>query len=109
MLVRFLVAVPVGAVLGGVLLRRGDRAWCAVPGLALASAGLAVMATWGAGSLSAAGRRPSCWSLVGLGIGLAIAPVNAAALADAPPSPTASPGRWSSWPGWSAWSWGWRC
>ena len=82
-LVRFLVSVPVGAVLGGVLLRRAAPGAVAAPALALASAGLAVMASWGAGSLS---TWPATVVLVavGLGIGLAIAPVNAAALADAP-------------------------
>jgi hypothetical protein len=82
-LVRFLVSVPVGAVLGGVLLRRGAPGGVAAPALALASAGLAVMASWGTGSLS---TWPATVVLVavGLGIGLAIAPVNAAALADAP-------------------------
>lgn len=80
-LVRFLVAVPAGALLGGVLLRRlGDGPVTCV-GLALAAAGLAVMATWGEGSLATA------WSYVvlvavGLGVGLALAPVNNAILAD---------------------------
>ena len=46
-LVRFLVAVPVGALLGGWLLRPlGDGA-VASAGLAAASVGLFVMATWG--------------------------------------------------------------
>ncbi len=82
-LVRFLLSVPVGAVLGGVLLRRAAPGAVAAPALVLTSAGLGVMATWGTGSLS---TWPATVVLVavGLGIGLAIAPVNAAALADAP-------------------------
>ena len=84
-LVRFLVAVPVGALLGGALLRRLGPGAVAAAGLALAAAGLAVMATWGPGSLAAA---PATVVLVlaGLGTGLAVAPVNAVALADAPAS-----------------------
>ena len=84
-LVRFLVAVPVGALLGGALLRRLGPGAVAAPGLALAAAGLAVMATWGPGSLAAA-PATVVLVLVGLGTGLAVAPVNAAALADAPAS-----------------------
>jgi hypothetical protein len=84
-LVRFLVAVPVGALLGGALLRRLGPGAVAAPGLALAAAGLAVMTTWGPGSLAAA-PATVLLVLVGLGTGLAVAPVNAAALADAPAS-----------------------
>ncbi|PRY58253.1 putative MFS family arabinose efflux permease [Knoellia remsis] len=82
-LVRFLVAVPVGALLGGWSLRwLGDGLVSGV-GLALAAVGLVAMSTWGRGSLDH-------WSstvvlaLVGFGIGLALAPVNNAALADSP-------------------------
>lgn len=82
-LVRFLVAVPVGALLGGWSLRwLGDGLVSGV-GLALAAVGLVSMSTWGRGSLDH-------WSstvvlaLVGFGIGLALAPVNNAALADSP-------------------------
>ena len=82
-LVRFLVAVPVGAFLGGWLLHRFGPSALATTGLILAGTGLAVMSGWGRGSLEA-------WSatgvlvLVGVGLGLAIAPVNSAALASAP-------------------------
>jgi MFS family permease len=82
-LVRFLVAVPVGAFLGGWLLHRFGPAALATTGLILAGGGLAVMSGWGHGSLrqwSATGVLV----LVGLGLGLAIAPVNSAALASAP-------------------------
>ncbi|MDT0212909.1 MFS transporter [Rothia sp. ARF10] len=82
-LVRFLVAVPVGALLGGwSLLRLGDGLVSGT-GLALAAAGLVVMSTWGRGSLGEWTATPVL-ALVGLGIGLALAPVNNAALADSP-------------------------
>lgn len=82
-LVRFLLAVPIGALAGGWLLRRAGPGLVAAPGLALAGVGMLVMSSWGAGSLE------SLWSTVvlaavGLGVGLSIAPINDAALADAP-------------------------
>jgi MFS family permease len=83
-LVRFLVAVPVGAFLGGWLLRRLGPAVLAATGLVLAGVGLLAMSGWGRGSLQS-------WSatavllMVGLGLGLAIAPVNSAALSAARP------------------------
>ncbi|WP_157987797.1 MFS transporter [Jiangella endophytica] len=82
-LLRFLVALPVGAVLGGWLLRRYGPALLAGAGMALGTAGLAVMATWGVGSLDGIGDD-AVLVAAGLGFGLAIAPVNAALLAAAP-------------------------
>ena len=67
------------------------------------------MATWGRGSLD---HLPATLvlALAGLGIGLALAPVNDAALAEADAAtPTARHPRWSSWRGWSGWSWASRC
>lgn len=82
-LVRFLVAVPVGALLGGWSLRwLGDGLVSGV-GLALAAVGLVIMSTWGRGSL-AEFSSTLVLAMVGLGIGLALAPVNNAALADSP-------------------------
>ncbi len=82
-LVRFLVAVPVGALLGGWSLRRlGDGAVSGA-GLALAAVGLFLMSRWGEGSLEGFSATVVL-ALVGLGIGLALAPVNNAALAAAP-------------------------
>jgi MFS family permease len=84
-LVRFLVAVPVGAFAGGWALRRLGDGLVSGAGLALAAVGLALMSRWGDGALEH-------WSTtvvlvaVGLGVGLAIAPVNNAALAEAPTS-----------------------
>ena len=82
-LVRFLVAVPVGALLGGWSLRRLPEGVVSGGGLVLAAAGLLVMSRWGQGSLD----QPVATAVlvvVGLGAGLAIAPVNSAALADSP-------------------------
>jgi MFS family permease len=83
LLVRFLAAVPVGALSGGWLLHRFGPAVIAATGLALAGTGLALMSGWGHGSLQSWTSTPVL-VLVGLGLGLAIAPVNAAALVAAP-------------------------
>ena len=82
-LVRFLVAVPIGAVLGGWLLRRTGPAIVAAPGLALASVSILAMAQWERSSLDAVLATTLPLVGAGLGVGLAIAPVNDAALADA--------------------------
>jgi MFS family permease len=82
-LVRFLVAVPAGALLGGWSLRRFGDGLVSGVGLLLACAGLLVMSGWGDGSLEGP-MATVVLVVVGLGIGLALAPVNNAALADAP-------------------------
>ena len=82
-LVRFLVAVPVGALVGGWSLRWLGDGLVSGAGLALATVGLVIMSTWGRGSLDELSSTVVL-ALVGLGIGLALAPVNNAALADAP-------------------------
>lgn len=81
-LVQFLVAVPVGAVLGGFLLRRLGPGLVAAPGLALTAAALWGMSGWTRGALDEPGTSTILLAVAGLGIGLAIAPVNDAALAD---------------------------
>jgi MFS family permease len=81
-LVRFLVAVPVGALLGGALCRRRSLApWVAGAGMMLAVVTFATMTSWGPTALGG-GPRPSDAELVvcGLGFGLAVAPVNVAVL-----------------------------
>lgn len=82
-LVRFLLAVPVGAVVGGALLRRLGDGLVSGLGLVLATIGLAVMTTYGRGSFADFSSY-AVLALAGFGIGLALAPVNNAALADAP-------------------------
>lgn len=81
-LVRFLVAVPVGALVGGWAVRRAGDGPVAAVGLGLAALGLAAMSSWGTASLDHWSATPVL-ALTGLGVGLAIAPVNDAALAEA--------------------------
>jgi MFS transporter, DHA2 family, triacylglyceride efflux pump len=79
-LVRFLVALPVGAVLGGYLTRQVPAGVVTAAGMALAAVGFAWMSTWGLESLeSPVATLPLV--IGGLGFGLALAPVNAAVLA----------------------------
>ncbi len=82
-LVRFLVAVPLGAVCGGWALRRFGDGVVAGFGLAVATGALSVMSQWGRGSLEA-WTSTVVLAAAGLGMGLALAPVNNAALADSP-------------------------
>jgi MFS family permease len=79
-LLRLLVAVPIGAVAGGWLCRTLAPRIVAAGGMALTAVAFVMMTTWGERSLDGA------WSTVvllgaGLGFGLAIAPVNAVLLA----------------------------
>ena len=79
-LVRFLVALPVGAVVGGYLTRRVPAGLVTAVGMAAAAAGFLWMATWDLDDLrSAVATVPLL--IGGLGFGLALAPVNAAVLA----------------------------
>jgi len=78
-LLRFLVALPVGAVVGGYLIRRLPAGVITAVGMLLAAAGFFWMAQWGETSLdSFASNVPLV--VGGLGFGLALAPVNAAIL-----------------------------
>ena len=78
-LVRLLVALPVGAVLGGWLCTRLPPRAVATAGMGLAVIGFAAMAQWDSQALD---RPASTVALLatGLGFGLAIAPVNQALL-----------------------------
>lgn len=80
LLVRFLVALPVGALVGGWLTARLPAGVVAATGMALALAGFAWMATWGLTSLEAPVSNVPLL-VTGLGFGVALAPVNAALLA----------------------------
>jgi MFS family permease len=79
-LVRFLVAVPAGAVAGGYLLRTLPAGVVAAGGMSLAALGFVLMTRWGPTTLSGWSSNVSL-VVGGLGFGLALAPVNAAVLA----------------------------
>lgn len=79
-LVRLLVALPVGALLGGVLTRRLPAGVVTALGMLLAAIGFVWMAQWGLTSLDSWVATVPLVA-TGLGFGLALAPVNAALLA----------------------------
>jgi MFS family permease len=79
-LVRFLAALPVGALVGGWLTHRVGAGQLTAGAMLLAAAGFGWMSTWGATSLD----HPMATVplvLTGFGFGAAIAPINAALLA----------------------------
>jgi MFS family permease len=80
-LVRLLAAVPVGALLGGLLCERLGYRLTTMLGMLLATGMFVLMGTWTASAVGP-GWRSSDPVLVacGLGFGLAIAPINAAIL-----------------------------
>jgi MFS family permease len=79
-LLRFLVALPVGAVLGGYLVRALPTGVITAAGMACSAGGFLWMTTWDLHSLeSLVSNVPLV--LCGFGFGLALAPVNAALLA----------------------------
>jgi MFS family permease len=79
-LVRFLVALPVGAVAGGYLIRSLSPGVVTAVGMLMAATGFVLMTRWG---LTTIEEPIANVALVtgGLGFGLALAPVNAALLA----------------------------
>jgi MFS family permease len=79
-LVRFLVALPVGAVVGGFLTRTLPAGVVTAIGMFLAAASFLLMARWGIDSLDDVSATLPLL-LGGFGFGLALAPVNAAVLA----------------------------
>lgn len=79
-LLRLLVAVPIGAVLGGLLTRRTSTGLVSAIAMAAVAVANVIFSRWDANSLS------SFWAtapllLAGLGFGLALAPLNSALLA----------------------------
>ncbi|MFC6285701.1 MFS transporter [Nocardioides sp. GCM10027113] len=79
-LVRFLVALPVGAVAGGYLTRVLPAGVVTAAGMGAAAVAFWMMSDWGLTSLDQASSNVPLL-LGGLGFGLALAPVNAAVLA----------------------------
>lgn len=78
-LVRFLIALPVGALVGGALLRRVGPGPLTALGMGLAAVAFYWFSTWGLDSLG--GLLANVPLLIGgFGFGLALAPVNAAVL-----------------------------
>ncbi len=78
-LVRFLAAIPVGAVVGGYLTKHVAVAFLSALGMLMAAGSFTWMAHWGLTSLDHTVATAPLM-LGGLGFGLAIAPVNAALL-----------------------------
>ena len=101
MLLRFLIALPVGAVVGGWLTRRYGLGLITGAGLALAGAMFVLMAFWERDALD---HWPATVVLLlcGFGFGLALSPVNTAMLGATRPTATDWSARWSWSPGWSA-------
>ncbi|GAA4407029.1 MFS transporter [Tsukamurella soli] len=92
LLVRFLIALPIGAVIGGfVAARVGDRA-VAVVGLLVAAAGYVLISDWPTDVLAAQHRLgplhlpviDTDLAIAGLGLGLVIGPLSSAALRAVP-------------------------
>ncbi|MGH3816042.1 MAG: MFS transporter [Pseudonocardiaceae bacterium] len=92
LLVRFLVALPAGALVGGFVAGRVGDAVVAVTGMLLAAAGYLLIAGWPVDVLAARHdlglltlpRLDSDLALAGFGLGLVIAPLSAAALRATP-------------------------
>jgi MFS family permease len=84
-LVRFLAALPIGALLGGYLIRHLPMGLLSGAGMVVSASGFVWMAHWGLHSLDHPGATVPL-VLCGLGFGLSIAPVNAAVLGATSPS-----------------------
>jgi MFS family permease len=83
-LVRFLVALPVGAIVGGYLIRVRSAAVVTAAGMLMSAVGFGLMSGWDNETLKHPGYNLTL-VLCGFGFGLALAPVNAAILASTDP------------------------
>jgi MFS family permease len=91
LLSRFLIALPVGAVLGGWLTGRLGERWVTFAGLLVAAGGYLLIGRWPAGVLAehylgVLPRLDTDLVVAGLGLGLVIAPLAAAVLRVTPQS-----------------------
>ncbi len=84
-LVELLVALPIGALLGGALTRSIPAGPIAAAGMALSAVGFWRMSAWDVNALNHHVAAGFVLALTGLGFGLALAPVNAALLATTEP------------------------
>ncbi|MGI5203021.1 MFS transporter [Spirillospora sp. CA-108201] len=88
LLTRFLVALPVAAVAGGLVARRVGERWPMAAGMAISAGGYLLIAGWPADLADASyGPLPRMdvdLVVTGLGLGLVIAPVSSAVLAFVP-------------------------
>ncbi|MET3960263.1 MFS family permease [Marmoricola sp. OAE513] len=80
-LVELLVALPVGALVGGYLTRAFPATLITAGGMVCAAVGFGLMSRWGEDALENHLATGAVLALTGLGFGLALAPVNAALLA----------------------------
>ncbi|MEU4510250.1 MFS transporter [Nonomuraea wenchangensis] len=79
-LARFLIALTVGALLGGVLARRLGERVIAVAGMVVAAAGYGLMSRWPLRLAEAGLAVDAALVVAGLGLGVVIAPVSSAVL-----------------------------
>ena len=83
-LVRFLVALPIGAIVGGYLIRTRSAGLVTAVGMSMSAVGFALMSRWGVETLDDPSSNIAL-VVCGFGFGLALAPVNAAILASTDP------------------------
>jgi MFS family permease len=84
-LVRFLVALPAGAILGGYLIRTRSAGLVTAVGMSMSAVGFGLMSRWDVDTLDHHVTSTATLVLCGFGFGLALAPVNAAILAATDP------------------------